>query len=131
MTNTFPSSILSDYSCRDNLRLLVLENSYHRTALNLTQLASSIYKSTDNSHESTFKLIQAVKPYQDNSKLTRINSFRNLIKFKSAVDPLLTLLSLGGLWSENCEEAFSALIKCRMEPVCYICFQSFLCLTSS
>ena len=46
--------------------------------------------------------------------------FRNLLRFKGAIEPLICLLSAGGIWTDHCEEAFKMLVKCRIEEVSLI-----------
>jgi hypothetical protein len=119
-TNTLPYKLLYDYACLDNMKQSLLENSYHRTCINYAQLARNIYKSSSDTLSSTSHIRDVLRRNPDEGSHVKITSFRNLLKFKEAVPPLLELLSAGGIWSLDCERAFKSLGKCRIEEVCKI-----------
>lgn len=45
--------------------------------------------------------------------------FRNLLRFREVIPHLVRLLNAGGIWMVDCEDAYSALVKCRVEQVCH------------
>ena len=117
VTNTLPASQLHDYSCLDNIERVTLINSYHRLTLNYAQIAESLYSSSHPNHVISSKILEVVKRNHDDTSSTKITNFRNLLKFREAVPPLVRLLRAGGVWTVDCETAYSALVKCRVEKV--------------
>jgi hypothetical protein len=103
----------------------LLENSYHRTCINYAQLAKNIYKSSPDTVSSTLQIRDLLRRNPDQGSHVKIIGFRNLLKFKDAVPPLLDLLSAGGIWSLDCERAFKNLTKCRVEEVSKIYSKNF------
>jgi len=59
-----------------------------------------------------------VKRNHDRLSTVKITSFRNILKFQDAMPSLVRLLNAGGVWTVNCETAYAALVKCRVEKVC-------------
>ena len=102
----------------DNLKTVRLENGYQRTCFNFAQLAYIIYKNSSTPLISTKELRLLLKRNVEERSSVKIVSFCNMIRFKAAVPSLIKLLSAGGIWSVNCEQAFGALHKCRIEEVC-------------
>lgn len=65
----------------------------------------------------TDKIRQLVKHHHEQVSSMKITSFRHVLKFKEAVPHLVRLLHAGGVWTVNCESAYAALVKCRVERV--------------
>ena len=110
-TNNLPMPILNDYSCLGNMDKKSLLNSYARNCLNDANIADMVYKSKVDILTSTNKIRAVAK------RASTTIGFRNLLRFKGAIEPLIRLFSAGGIWIDHCEEAFKMLVKCRNEEV--------------
>ena len=106
-----------DYSCIDNLQKAFLPNSAHRECLNYAMVAEALYQSTDSEVDITHKIQMMIKRHNEKSSGVKIISLRNILKHKTAVPALVRLLHEGGVWMIDCEAAYSALVKCRVETV--------------
>jgi hypothetical protein len=118
-TNNLPRAILLDYSCLDNVERKVLPNSYHRVCLSYAEIANFIYATCKVPTQSTSKIFSVVKRahQEGEAKTEKINAFRTLLKYPNVVPDLVRLLRAGGIWTLNCEAAYSALTKSRIEQV--------------
>ena len=67
--------------------------------------------------DTTSLINKIIKRVRDDPSKPKITSFRNILKFPKAVPYLIRLLSAGGIWTLNCENAYKMLIKCRIEEV--------------
>lgn len=123
MTNDLPRALLLDYSCIDNIERKVLPNSYYRTCLNYAEIAAFVYETCKFPTQSTAKILHVVKRAHQDGSNEKINAFRSLLKFQDVVPDLVRLLRAGGIWTLNCENAYAALVKCRIEPVCILFHQ--------
>ena len=99
----------------DNLALRLLPNSYHRLCLNYAQIAGYIYANHSQNIDHKIRLV--VRDHHKATSKVSINAFRNLLRFETVVPHLIRLLSAGGIWTVTSEDAFSALVKCRVEGV--------------
>ena len=81
-------------------------------------MAASIYSSFISDELTSANIRHLVNRHNDLVSKTKINGLRNILKYKEAVPHLLRLLQAGGIWSLNCETAYAALAKCRVEKVC-------------
>jgi len=86
--------------------------------MNYALLAAYIYDTTPESSDSTHKLRYVIKGGQEGSSDPKLTSFRNLLRFREGVPHLVRLLRAGGIWTLDCENAYGALVKCRVEQVC-------------
>ena len=123
-------AVFDDYSCLDNVSTPLLEDSYHRLCSNYAHMAEFIYNSQVDSTTSTAQIMELVRRTPDDAtgqRTVQITSFRQLLKFKKAVPLLVRLLDAGGIWVtiQECEKAFAALLKCKVEDVCNIYFKCF------
>jgi len=121
VTNTLPPSLLNDYSCLDNLERSYLPNSYHRTTSNYADVAATLYASSDHPSTITSKLNCVLK--RNAVSKVKITSFKHMLKFRSVVPHLVRLLNAGGVWTIDCETAYAALVKCRVEKVSYFIYK--------
>jgi hypothetical protein len=120
-TNHLPHAILLDFSCIDNLETKVLKDSYHRTCLNYAWNSENIYQNFHESFNTNYKIRYIVRGGSNgptnNSNIK--NGIRHIIKFQEVVPHLVRLLHSGGIWTIDCDEAYMALVRCRIEQVCY------------
>jgi hypothetical protein len=100
----------------------LLPNSYYRTCLNYAEMASFIYETSPIISRSTAKIHHVVKRANQEGYAEKMNAFRNLIKFRDVVPDLVRLLRTGGIWTLNCEQAYAAVVKCRIQPVAIVCY---------
>ena len=119
VTNKLPPAILLDYSCIDNLETKVLQNSYHRTCSNYAQIAAYVYATYPPSSSTpvSSKIYQVVKRNHEDHSTIKINSFRQLLKYRNIPDLLVRLFNSGGIWSFNIESTYTLLAKCKIEHV--------------
>jgi hypothetical protein len=122
VTNELPRALLLDYSCLDNLKMQVLQNTYYRTCLNYAEIAAFVYETCKTPTLSTSKIHHVVKRAHQEGTAEKINAFRNLLKFPLVVPDLVHLLTAGGIWTMQCETAYAALVKCKVEHVCSYLF---------
>lgn len=122
-----PSPLLLDFSCIDNLKMEVLENSYYRTCLNYVEITAYIYTTARHKHDSNSKITAILKRTHHDGKKEKINAFCHLLKFSNAVPELARLLRAGGIWSLNCETAYLTLVRSKVGQVSFLLFIHVCC----
>lgn len=120
VTNTLPYAILFDYSCIDNMQGNSLLNSYHRTCINYAQLAAYIHDMNLATYSTNNKIQHIMQRGQDIFLDSTMVGFMTLLKVRNCVPHLVRLLRAGGIWTVNCENAYAALVKCCVDPVCLL-----------
>ena len=96
-----------------------MQNSYHRTCLSYAQMAEYIYNTIPDPSERTRKIQFVVRSSNpDGFADPALAGFRNLLRFKEVVPHLVWLLRAGGIWTVSCDDAYAALVRCRVEQVC-------------
>ena len=108
------------------MEMTILQNSYHRTCLGYAEMASYVYETTDDISLSTGRIYNVVRRSKDKASMAKYKHFCHLLKFKEAVPHLLRLLRAGGIWTVDCEKAYAALVKCRIEQVYQFHLKLFL-----
>ena len=129
-TNDLPKEILFDYAYIDNIKKVILLDTYHRTSLNYTQLAAYIYEKNAGKVDRTYKIQNVIKNLHPDAPSLGVQSLRNIIRFSEVTPLLARLLAIGGIWELLCEKTYERLMKCRSERVRLLVFGlCFLCLS--
>lgn len=82
-------------------------------------MAAYIYDTTADRFEMTAKIRYIVRSNREEGHPdSTMPGFLNLLRFREVVPHLVRLLRAGGIWTMNCEAAYVALQKCRVEQVC-------------
>jgi hypothetical protein len=68
--------------------------------------------------DSTAHITSVVR--RDPARLKSHTSFLHLLKFSKAVPALVRLLNAGGVWTLDGDQAWTNLVKCKVEHVCMI-----------
>jgi hypothetical protein len=92
----------------------VLENRIHRICLNHAQIAAHAYDNHSSTLDRSTVINRVVKDVKSNVKM---NGLKGLLRFRMVAPQLVRLLGSGGIWTIDCEEAYMALTKCRVEQV--------------
>ena len=101
----------------DNLVKRVLPNSPNRDCFNYVQVVDKLYSTPFSSN----KIRLFLKHHNEAiGSSIKINGLCHLLKYKEAVPHLLQLLQGGGgVWGGNCEAAYQALVRWKVEKVIY------------
>ena len=67
--------------------------------------------------DSTMHIMSVVR--RDTKRIKCNTSFLHLLKFSKAVPALVRLLNAGGVWTLSGDQAWSNLVKCKIEHVCF------------
>lgn len=116
-----------DFSCIDNTAKKILPNSIDRETFNYAQMVERLYQSNDGySSERIYRLLKRHND-KDSTFTFKITSLRHVLKYREAVPHLIQLLSGGGgVWTGDCEAAYNALMKCKVEKVSDMVFLTYI-----
>ena len=116
-----------DFSCIDNITKTIPPNSINHETFNYAQLTEKFYQSYNQYTSEQIRILLKRHNNKDSLMTYKITSLRHVLKYRTAVPHLVQLLSgSGGVWNGDCEFAYNALMKCRVEKVSNMVFFKYI-----